>query len=68
MQPVPGTVMDGSTPALTASAPVERRLDGTMDLIFSIQDLGDSSYDSPRASGPLALPGLSMPEQQRYAR
>ncbi len=46
MQPVPATVMNGSTPALTASAPVEKRLDGTMDLILSIQDLGDNYYDS----------------------
>jgi hypothetical protein len=43
---IPGTTMDGATPALTATSPVEKRVDGTMDIIFSVQDLGDSIYDS----------------------
>ncbi|WP_347587765.1 choice-of-anchor L domain-containing protein [Acrocarpospora sp. B8E8] len=44
--PVPGTNMDGATPALTATSPLERRGDGTIDLFLSIQDLGDPVYDS----------------------
>ena len=43
---VPGTTMDGATPPLTATSPIERRDDGTMDVILSVQDLGDSIYDS----------------------
>ena len=46
MSEVPGTVMDGATPALTATSPVERKSDGTMDVILSVQDLGDSILDS----------------------
>lgn len=46
MSPVPGTTMDGATPALTASSPVRRKPDGTMDLILSVQDIGDSILDS----------------------
>lgn len=46
MSQVPGTVMDGSTPPLTASGPVEKKPDGSMDLFLSVQDLGDSVLDS----------------------
>ena len=46
MAELAGTTMDGATPLLSATSPVEKRLDGTMSLILSIQDLGDSIYDS----------------------
>jgi hypothetical protein len=46
MSDASGTAMDGSTPALSAVSPVELREDGTMAAILSIQDLGDSIYDS----------------------
>ncbi len=39
-----GTTYDGTTPLLRASTPVEP--DSTIDVVFSIQDLGDSIYDS----------------------
>lgn len=40
-------VYDGHTPALSAISPIETDLStGTMDLIFTIQDLGDSVFDS----------------------
>ncbi|MGH3751496.1 MAG: Ig-like domain-containing protein [Pseudonocardiaceae bacterium] len=43
---VPGTTMDGSTPPLSATSPVEKKLDGSMDLFLSVQDIGDSIYDT----------------------
>lgn len=44
---VPGLIMDGATPLLRAATPVETDLDtGNMKVVFSIQDLGDSAYDS----------------------
>ena len=47
LNPLAGTTMDGTTPPLTAVTPVERRpADGLMELILSVQDLGDSIYDS----------------------
>ena len=45
--PSPDTVFNGVTPGLTASAPIELDLaTQRMKLILSIQDLGDSIYDS----------------------
>ncbi len=41
-----GTAMNGATPPLTATTPIETASDGSMELILSIQDLGDSIYDS----------------------
>jgi hypothetical protein len=47
MGPVPGTTMDGATPPLSAVGPVEVDPDTKiMDLYLSVQDLGDSGYDS----------------------
>lgn len=47
MAPVAGTTMDGATPPLTATTPVELDPDtGRMELILSLQDLGDSIFDS----------------------
>ena len=44
---VPGTTMDGATPALTATSPIKRYDDaGHMTLILSVQDLGDNAFDS----------------------
>jgi hypothetical protein len=41
-----GTRFDGSTQVLTATTPIEKKIDDTMDLFLTIQDLGDSVYDS----------------------
>lgn len=42
-----GTTFDGATPLLTVSAPIERDLQtGNVVLYLTIQDLGDSVYDS----------------------
>jgi hypothetical protein len=46
MAPIPGTTMDGATPPLSAISPIEKHDDGTMELFLSVQDLGDSVYDS----------------------
>lgn len=47
LAPTPGTVMDGATPALSATTPVEVDVNtGRMELILSLQDLGDSIFDS----------------------
>lgn len=46
MSPIPGTNMDGATPALTAKSPLEKGVDGGYQLILSVQDLGDSALDS----------------------
>jgi hypothetical protein len=45
--PIAGTVFNGGTPPLTARTPVETDVNtGTMDLILSIQDVGDDVLDS----------------------
>lgn len=42
-----GTTYDGATPLLTASVPIEPDIaDGTTTFFFTVQDLGDSIYDS----------------------
>lgn len=46
LQEVPGTAMDGSTEPLVAVSPVEPDDSGNTKLILSIQDIGDSIYDS----------------------
>jgi hypothetical protein len=47
MSPVPGTRMDGATEPLVAVSPIEKNLDsGLVSVILTVQDIGDSIYDS----------------------